>query len=76
MDTSNLELERFLRAQELDYPRALAELRAGRKHSHWIWYVLPQLRGLGRRAMMYSYGRPAGRLMPCRCNWLPIRVLA
>jgi uncharacterized protein (DUF1810 family) len=38
------------------YARALAELRAGRKRSHWIWYVLPQLRGLGLSGMSKRYG--------------------
>jgi uncharacterized protein (DUF1810 family) len=50
------DLARFLQAQEADYEQALAELRAGRKRSHWIWYVLPQLRGLGRSAMTHRYG--------------------
>ena len=38
------------------YDRALAELRDGRKRSHWIWFVLPQLQGLGRSAMAQRYG--------------------
>ena len=38
------------------YEHALAELRTGRKRSHWIWFVLPQLRGLGRSAMAQRYG--------------------
>ena len=38
------------------YDRALAELRDGRKRSHWIWFVLPQLAGLGRSAMAQRYG--------------------
>ena len=41
------DLDRFVRAQEGSYARALAEIRAGRKHSHWMWYVFPQLDGLG-----------------------------
>lgn len=49
-------LERFVQAQHPAYARALAELRAGRKTSHWMWYVLPQLRGLGRSAMAWEYG--------------------
>ncbi|MBR1733583.1 MAG: DUF1810 domain-containing protein [Alloprevotella sp.] len=53
MDT---ELERFIKAQENDYARALEEIQAGRKRSHWIWYVFPQLRGLGRSAMADYYG--------------------
>lgn len=40
-------LTRFLQAQEHAYPYALEELKAGRKRSHWIWYIFPQLRGLG-----------------------------
>ena len=43
-------------AQERDYQQALAELSAGRKRSHWIWYVLPQLRELGRSRMAREYG--------------------
>ena len=53
-------LERFVRAQDRDYPQALAELSQGRKKTHWIWYVLPQLRELGRSAMAREYGL-AGR---------------
>ena len=49
-------LERFVRAQEHDYSTALAELRAGFKRTHWIWYVLPQLRGLGQSHMAQAYG--------------------
>ena len=41
------DLERFLRKQEYDYPVALREIRAGHKQSHWIWYIFPQLKGLG-----------------------------
>lgn len=49
-------LERFLNAQEGTYAQALAELRAGRKRSHWIWYILPQLAVLGRSHMTQHYG--------------------
>ena len=42
-----MDLQRFLDAQAGVYPQALAELRAGRKRSHWIWYILPQIQGLG-----------------------------
>lgn len=42
------DLNRFLQAQESVYAQALAELRAGRKTSHWMWYVFPQIDGLGR----------------------------
>jgi uncharacterized protein (DUF1810 family) len=41
------DLNRFVRAQESDYQRALTELRNGRKRSHWIWYIFPQIDGLG-----------------------------
>ena len=41
------DLDRFLKAQDDAYPDALDELRAGRKHSHWIWFVFPQIAGLG-----------------------------
>ncbi len=41
------DLARFVRAQEGDYERALAEIRGGRKRSHWMWYVFPQYDGLG-----------------------------
>jgi uncharacterized protein (DUF1810 family) len=41
------DLDRFVQAQAGDYQRALAEVRAGRKRSHWMWYVFPQFDGLG-----------------------------
>src|SRR5215470_14240335 len=41
------DLERFVRAQRDDYAQALAEIRSGRKRSHWMWYVFPQFEGLG-----------------------------
>lgn len=44
-DTS---LDRFVEAQTLAYPSALAEIRRGAKRSHWMWYIFPQLAGLGR----------------------------
>src|SRR5262249_23642071 len=40
-------LSRFVQAQEDDYPQALAEIRSGRKLSHWMWYIFPQFDGLG-----------------------------
>jgi uncharacterized protein (DUF1810 family) len=48
-------LERFVDAQRTSYDRALSELRAGRKRSHWMWYLFPQLAGLGRSAMAERY---------------------
>ena len=49
-------LERFLTAQEGNYDRALAEIRNGRKQSHWMWYIFPQIAGLGfsETAKFYS----------------------
>ena len=50
-------LQRFVEAQEdaAIYARALAELRDGRKQSHWIWFVFPQLAGLGTSPMSQAY---------------------
>ena len=42
------DLDRFVAAQAEIYPQALAELQAGRKQSHWMWFVFPQIAGLGR----------------------------
>ena len=41
------DLSRFLKAQEYDYDQALREIRSGRKRSHWMWYIFPQIQGLG-----------------------------
>jgi uncharacterized protein (DUF1810 family) len=41
------DLTRFVRAQESDYERALAEITSGRKRTHWMWYIFPQIDGLG-----------------------------
>jgi uncharacterized protein (DUF1810 family) len=49
------DLERFVAAQAEDYGRALAELRAGAKRSHWMWYIFPQIAGLGQSAMARHY---------------------
>lgn len=53
MSGDPFDLERFVAAQDADgvYLRALDELRSGRKETHWIWFVFPQLAGLGRSAM-------------------------
>jgi uncharacterized protein (DUF1810 family) len=50
------DLDRFVSAQSTTYDQALAELRTGRKTGHWIWFVLPQLRGLGKSSMSEHYG--------------------
>jgi uncharacterized protein (DUF1810 family) len=49
------DLTRFVEAQEGDYQQALSEIRAGRKRSHWMWYIFPQLRGLGHSSMAQRY---------------------
>ena len=49
------DLDRFVTAQAENYEEALAELRAGQKHTHWSWYVLPQIRGLGSSEMSVRY---------------------
>ncbi|RZK16298.1 MAG: DUF1810 family protein, partial [Hymenobacter sp.] len=49
-------LQRFLDAQAHDYATALAELKAGRKRSHWMWYIFPQIQGLGFSEMAHRYG--------------------
>jgi uncharacterized protein (DUF1810 family) len=52
------DLARFVEAQDRDgvYDAAMRELRAGRKSSHWMWFVFPQLRGLGRTDTAIRYG--------------------
>ena len=55
--TAGFDIERFVRAQDRGaYERALAEIRAGRKRSHWIWFVFPQASGLGRSPMAERFG--------------------
>ena len=49
-------LERFVKAQKRDYQLALAEVRAGKKQSHWIWYIFPQMYGLGHSCYANLYG--------------------
>jgi uncharacterized protein (DUF1810 family) len=41
------QLKRFIEAQERDYENALTEIKNGRKRSHWMWYIFPQIKGLG-----------------------------
>jgi uncharacterized protein (DUF1810 family) len=54
MDT-DFNLERFVNAQDGVYSTALAELRAGHKRSHWMWFIFPQIAGLGRSEMAQRY---------------------
>ncbi len=48
-------LSRFVQAQARDYEQALAEIRSGRKRSHWMWYIFPQFNGLGFSATSKRY---------------------
>jgi uncharacterized protein (DUF1810 family) len=48
-------LERFILAQQQVYPAVLAELKAGQKQTHWMWFVFPQIKGLGRSATAQHY---------------------
>ncbi|MGH8318801.1 MAG: DUF1810 domain-containing protein [Steroidobacteraceae bacterium] len=50
-----MSLERFVQAQEPVIERVLAELRAGRKASHWMWFVFPQIQGLGESPMAQRF---------------------
>jgi len=50
------DLERFMAAQEPVFDTVVSELRAGHKRSHWMWFVFPQLRGLGRSSTARRYG--------------------
>ena len=49
------DLTRFVQAQERDYEQAMAEIRSGRKRSHWMWYIFPQFEGLGSSATARHY---------------------
>lgn len=49
-------LERFIEAQKRDYETALQEIKNGRKRSHWIWYIFPQVKGLGFSPTSEYYG--------------------
>lgn len=56
MDATDLGLERFVEAQHRVYDGVLDELAMGHKVSHWMWYIFPQLRALGRSAMAKRFG--------------------
>jgi uncharacterized protein (DUF1810 family) len=53
--SDHFNLQRFIDAQERVYPTVLDELRSGRKRSHWIWFVFPQIAGLGSSATAARY---------------------
>jgi len=52
---TDFNLERFVEAQNGVYDTALAELRAGHKRTHWMWFIFPQIEGLGHSAMAQRY---------------------
>ncbi|WP_449433904.1 DUF1810 domain-containing protein [Pseudomonas putida] len=52
---ADFDLERFVEAQNPVYDQVMQELQAGRKRSHWMWYIFPQLDGLGHSAMAERY---------------------
>lgn len=56
LEQHDARLERFLSAQRDNYEIALQEIKSGLKQSHWMWYIFPQLRGLGRSDMARDYG--------------------
>lgn len=49
------DLNRFITAQERSYDAALSEIRSGRKRTHWMWYIFPQIEGLGRSSTAQYY---------------------
>jgi uncharacterized protein (DUF1810 family) len=61
MNTDQFDLRRYLSAQEPVIERVLDELRAGRKASHWMWFVFPQIQGLGASAMAQRYALASGQ---------------
>lgn len=56
MKDKEYNLNRFLKAQELMYPWALREIKNGRKRTHWMWYIFPQLKALGQSSTALYYG--------------------
>lgn len=56
METENTALARFIQAQSAVYERAVTELRGARKETHWMWFVFPQLAGLGKSATSERFG--------------------
>lgn len=49
-------MQRFIDAQKLMYDQALGEIKAGRKYDHWIWFIFPQMKGLGRSPNSHYFG--------------------
>ena len=54
--SDGFDLERFVKAQAAVYEQVCAELRAGHKRTHWMWFVFPQIRGLGSSSMSVRFG--------------------
>ena len=50
-----LKIDRFIKAQEREYDIALSEIKAGKKKNHWIWYIFPQIKGLGQSETAQYY---------------------
>jgi len=61
------DLDHFLSAQAGVYPQVLTELQAGQKRSHWIWFIFPQMKGLGSSSHAYLYG--IGSLAEAEAYW-------
>lgn len=55
-NSSSYNLQRFHDAHKENYDRALTELKNGKKETHWVWYIFPQLKGLGQSDMSNYYG--------------------
>jgi uncharacterized protein (DUF1810 family) len=55
-DPLNFNLDRFVSAQAAVFPQVLEELHAGEKRSHWIWFIFPQMKGLGHSSQSEHYG--------------------
>ena len=55
MSTQSYDLDRFVEAQNVVYPRVISELAAGAKRTHWMWFVFPQIAGLGFSVMAQRY---------------------
>lgn len=53
--SNDLDISRFYKAHEQSYDTALTEVQAGRKTSHWMWYIFPQIKGLGHSSMSEYY---------------------
>lgn len=56
MSMDDFDLDRFITAQDGVFDTALSELQAGRKRSHWMWFIFPQMRGLGISSTAFKYG--------------------